>query len=111
MTMLEQVNVIPTPHKRLPWNKGKLTGAKPPLRPKHEKCWSNHETFFWKIKFAQCRQLQNSIVGQKFEVHTVTLGDLLYAIQTCNLCSCRYVALRLDTHCVCSKPTRARRVQ
>src|ERR1700686_1000724 len=25
----------PTPHKRLPWNKGKLTGAKPPLRPKH----------------------------------------------------------------------------
>src|SRR6476620_2077630 len=38
MTMLEQVNVIPTPHKRLPWNKGKLTGAKPPLRPKH--VWS-----------------------------------------------------------------------
>jgi len=36
--MLEQVNVIPTPHKRLPWNKGKLTGAKPPLRPKH--VWS-----------------------------------------------------------------------
>jgi len=26
--MLEQVNVIPTPHKRLPWNKGKLTGGK-----------------------------------------------------------------------------------
>jgi hypothetical protein len=24
--------------KRLPWNKGKLTGAKPPLRPKH--VWS-----------------------------------------------------------------------
>jgi len=21
--------------KRAPWNKGKLTGAKPPLRPKH----------------------------------------------------------------------------
>ena len=21
--------------KRIPWNKGKLTGAKPPLRPKH----------------------------------------------------------------------------
>src|ERR1700746_1142543 len=38
MTMLEQVNVLPTPHKRLPWNKGKLTGAKPPLRPKH--VWS-----------------------------------------------------------------------
>ncbi len=27
-------NSIPTP-KRVPWNKGKLTGAKPPLRPKH----------------------------------------------------------------------------
>ena len=28
----------PTPPKRVPWNKGKLTGAKPPLRPKH--VWS-----------------------------------------------------------------------
>jgi hypothetical protein len=26
------------PHKRLPWNKSKLTGAKPPLRPKQ--VWS-----------------------------------------------------------------------
>jgi hypothetical protein len=34
MIMLDQANAIPTPHKRLPWNKGKLTGAKPPLRPK-----------------------------------------------------------------------------
>lgn len=31
------------PHKRLPWNKGKLTGAKPPLRPKH--VWSVWTTF------------------------------------------------------------------
>jgi integrase len=38
MTMLDQANATPTPHKRLPWNKGKLTGAKPPLRPKH--VWS-----------------------------------------------------------------------
>src|ERR1700731_4051768 len=38
MTMLDLVNASPTPHKRLPWNKGKLTGAKPPLRPKH--VWS-----------------------------------------------------------------------
>src|ERR1700710_2309326 len=38
MTMKDQVNATPTPHKRLPWNKGKLTGAKPPLRPKH--VWS-----------------------------------------------------------------------
>src|SRR3954470_21146632 len=30
-------SVRPAP-KRTPWNKGKLTGAKPPLRPKH--VWS-----------------------------------------------------------------------
>lgn len=35
--MQDQVNVANTP-KRVPWNKGKLTGAKPPLRPKH--VWS-----------------------------------------------------------------------
>ncbi|WP_312017489.1 tyrosine-type recombinase/integrase [Bradyrhizobium sp. AUGA SZCCT0431] len=35
--MQDQVNAIPEP-KRVPWNKGKLTGAKPPLRPKH--VWS-----------------------------------------------------------------------
>jgi integrase len=32
-----ETHVPPAP-KRLPWNKGKLTGAKPPLRPKH--VWS-----------------------------------------------------------------------
>ena len=31
-------NPIPVASKRVPWNKGKLTGAKPPLRPKH--VWS-----------------------------------------------------------------------
>ena len=36
--MLDQEDSTPTPHKRLPWNKGKLTGAKPPLQPKH--VWS-----------------------------------------------------------------------
>jgi len=35
--MQDQVNAVPAP-KRIPWNKGKLTGAKPPLRPKH--VWS-----------------------------------------------------------------------
>jgi integrase len=35
--MQDQVIATPTP-KRVPWNKGKLTGAKPPLRPKH--VWS-----------------------------------------------------------------------
>src|ERR1700693_3143339 len=38
MAMQDQVNATPTPHKRVPWNKGKVTGAKPPLRPKH--VWS-----------------------------------------------------------------------
>src|SRR5437660_12587464 len=38
MTMQHQVNATPAPLKRAPWNKGKLTGAKPPLRPKH--VWS-----------------------------------------------------------------------
>jgi hypothetical protein len=38
MTMQDEVNATPIPHKRVPWNKGKLTGAKPPLRPKH--VWS-----------------------------------------------------------------------
>src|SRR3954463_4090280 len=35
MTMPDEVIATPTPHKRVPWNKGRLTGAKPPLRPKH----------------------------------------------------------------------------
>jgi integrase len=36
--MQELVNTIATATRRSPWNKGKLTGAKPPLRPKH--VWS-----------------------------------------------------------------------
>jgi hypothetical protein len=36
--MQDEVDATPMPHKRVPWNKGKLTGAKPPLRPKH--VWS-----------------------------------------------------------------------
>src|SRR4030088_1454159 len=35
MTMQDRANTIPT---RVPWNKDKVTGAKPPLRPKH--VWS-----------------------------------------------------------------------
>src|SRR5256886_6487516 len=38
MTMQDTENTVPTTTKRLHWNKGKLTGAKPPLRPKH--VWS-----------------------------------------------------------------------
>jgi hypothetical protein len=33
--MQDEVIATPTLYKRVPWNKGKLTGAKPPLRPKH----------------------------------------------------------------------------
>ena len=36
--MHDQEQPIPLAPKRTPWNKGKLTGAKPPLRPKH--VWS-----------------------------------------------------------------------
>src|SRR2546426_10937406 len=36
--MQDTENAFPTTSKRMPWNKGKLTGAKPPLRPKH--VWS-----------------------------------------------------------------------
>src|SRR5437667_5052044 len=38
MTMHDQEMPIPPAPERTPWNKGKLTGAKPPLRPKH--VWS-----------------------------------------------------------------------
>jgi hypothetical protein len=33
--MQDEVIVSRTPDKRAPWNKGKLTGAKQPLQPKH----------------------------------------------------------------------------
>jgi integrase len=38
MTMQDHQNPVPAGPKRTPWNKGKLIGAKPPLRPKH--VWS-----------------------------------------------------------------------
>jgi integrase len=36
--MQDTENAVPTASKRRPWNKGKLIGAKPPLRPNH--VWS-----------------------------------------------------------------------
>ena len=33
--MQDEVITASTSPKRVPWNKGRLTGAKPPLRPKH----------------------------------------------------------------------------
>jgi integrase len=38
MMMMDEVIARPMSPKRVAWNKGKLTGAKPPLRPKH--VWS-----------------------------------------------------------------------
>ena len=36
--MTDVLSVIHAVSKRTPWNKGKIVGAKPPLRPKH--VWS-----------------------------------------------------------------------
>ena len=36
--MQDEANATPTPRNHVHWNKGKLTGTKPPLRPKH--VWS-----------------------------------------------------------------------
>lgn len=36
--MTDIPSTIPTISKHVPWNKGKIVGAKPPLRPKH--VWS-----------------------------------------------------------------------
>ena len=36
--MQDHENPVPAESKHVPWNKGKLIGAKPPLRPKH--VWS-----------------------------------------------------------------------
>ena len=36
--MHDRIDIIPPSARREPWNKGKLIGAKPPLRPKH--VWS-----------------------------------------------------------------------
>jgi hypothetical protein len=33
--MRDPLDAIPQASRRVPWNKGKLVGAKPPLRPKH----------------------------------------------------------------------------
>jgi hypothetical protein len=36
--MTDVSNIAEKVHKRVPWNKGKIVGAQPPLRPKH--VWS-----------------------------------------------------------------------
>ena len=51
--MQDEVIVTPTSSKRVPWNKGKLTGAKPPLRPKH--VWAIRTKLRSKAEFAASR--------------------------------------------------------
>jgi hypothetical protein len=41
--MTNQNTSLTSPRKREPWNKGKFTGAKPPLRPKH--VWGSEASF------------------------------------------------------------------
>ena len=43
--MYDYENAIPATAKHTPWNKGKLTGAKPPFRPKH--VWSIRSKLQW----------------------------------------------------------------
>jgi hypothetical protein len=43
--MYDYENAIPVTAKHTPWNKGKLTGAKPPFRPKH--VWSIRSKLQW----------------------------------------------------------------
>jgi hypothetical protein len=39
----------PLPKKRAPWTKGKLIGARPPLRPKH--VWSTEPNYCWRGEY------------------------------------------------------------
>jgi hypothetical protein len=41
--MQDPKDPIPQASRREPWNKGKLIGAKPPLRPKH--VWSTEPSY------------------------------------------------------------------
>ncbi|MFZ1988302.1 MAG: tyrosine-type recombinase/integrase, partial [Alphaproteobacteria bacterium] len=70
----EQVSAAEKTARRLPWNKGKLIGAKPPLRPSH----------VWSIR----TKLQ--IEGRKRDLALFNL-----AIDS-KLCGCDVVAVRVD---------------
>ncbi len=53
MTMQDPEDLSITPLQRLAWNKGKLIGAKPPLRPKH--VWAIRTNCKLKAAFASWR--------------------------------------------------------
>jgi hypothetical protein len=65
MAMQDQVNATPAP-KRVPWNKGKLTGAKPPLRPK--RVWSIRTKLRIEGRTRDLAKLMSEIPGQSGHV-------------------------------------------
>ena len=76
--MQDEVIATPTPHKRVPWNKGKLTGAKPPLRPKH----------VWSIRV----RLEIALSKRDLALFNLAIDSKLRA--------CDLVKLRLDDICL-----------
>ena len=64
----------PPRSKRVPWNKGKLTGAKPPLRPKH----------VWSIR----TKLQIEGCARDLAMFNLAIDS--------KLCGCDVVAIRVE---------------
>jgi len=54
--------VIPQVGDHVPWNKGKITGAKPPLRPKH----------VWTIRSKLQQRRSDSISSSRLDIIAVT---------------------------------------
>jgi integrase len=72
--MHETENPITPTAKRIPWNKGKITGAKPPLKPKH----------VWAIR----TMLQNARQARDLALFNLAIDSKLRG--------CDVVALRVD---------------
>ena len=72
--MLDAENSTTPPAKQVPWNKGKFTGAKPPLRPKH----------VWAIR----TMLQNDRQARDLALFNLAIDSKLRA--------CDLVALKVD---------------
>jgi hypothetical protein len=58
-----------TAKRRVPWNKGKLTGAKPPLRPKH----------VWAIR----TMLQNARQARDLALFNLAIDSKLPRLRRC----------------------------
>ncbi len=92
--MQDQMNANPARQGRVPWNKGKLTGAKPPLRPKH----------VWSIRTKLRVTVRQKKNGRpvRFELSEQTrqaIDDYLKAADTC--CDARK---NKREGCACLKP-------